>query len=204
MSITTTYQQSAQVGGKSFSGQRTISSEGVVLREVSLAAAKTGTLTVRTDANTGSLTMTSGAHGILTADKIGLYWDGGSRRNVTVGSVSGSVVPIDLGSGDDLPTAATAITAQVELDYDFRVDGSEVDALLAYSEAPANVSFRDDTDAELYNIQITAAAGGPSLWDQDNPEGTANPLTGVTVDHITVSQGSSSAAKTLRVAAPFT
>lgn len=87
-----------------------------------LPLAKVGELTTRTDNETGTLTMDTG-HGITTGARLDLYWadgDGagtpGSRRGITVGTVSGNTVPIgadNSGSGDNLPLVNTAITAMI-------------------------------------------------------------------------------------------
>ena len=77
----------------------------------SIAAAKTGTLSTRTNDTSGTLTMTTG-HGFTTGQKdISIFWSGGSRRNVLVGTVATNSVPFSGGTGDNLPLATTAITA---------------------------------------------------------------------------------------------
>lgn len=106
----------------------TVTSDGLTEQSVTVPAAKTGTLTVRTDANTGSLTM-AGGHGITTGQKLSIFWSGGSRSNVTAGTVATNVVPIDLGSGDDLPDAATEITAMVATSVPFAVTGDDIESL---------------------------------------------------------------------------
>lgn len=66
---------------------------------------KRGTLTLRTNDTVGELTMEA-SHGIATGNTIYLYWatgGGGKRLAVTVGTVSGNVVPISGGTGDNLP-----------------------------------------------------------------------------------------------------
>lgn len=77
-----------------------------------VTAAKTGQLTTRTSASVGTLTMAAG-HGFNTADIIDLFWTGGKRVGVVVGTVATNSVPISGGSGDDLPANLTAITAML-------------------------------------------------------------------------------------------
>lgn len=77
---------------------------------VPLGTGAVGELTTRTDADTGELTMATANHGISTGDTVNLTWDGGSRSDVTVGNVSGTTVPIDGGTGTDLPATSTDIT----------------------------------------------------------------------------------------------
>ena len=77
--------------------------------------ASPGELTLRTDDNTGTITMNDAGHGITTGAKVDVYWAGGVQYNVTVGTVSGASVPIDLGSGDDLPSEDTAVVVSVQV-----------------------------------------------------------------------------------------
>lgn len=69
-----------------------------------------GTLTTRTDNDTGTLTLSSG-HGVMTGNTVDVFWNdhANSRLGMTVGTVSGTSVPIDGGTGDNLPAAATAV-----------------------------------------------------------------------------------------------
>lgn len=68
------------------------------------------TLTTRTSATAGTITAPSG-HGITTGATIDLYWmavintynTAQVRRNVTVGTVSGTSIPFSGGEGNDLP-----------------------------------------------------------------------------------------------------
>jgi hypothetical protein len=100
------------LAGMTFDEQNSIAGDGVITGKLEIPAAVTGTLTVRTDANTGSLTM-AGGHGIVTGARLDIYWTAAGvskcQRGVTAGVVAGNVVPIDLGVGDDLPAAASAV-----------------------------------------------------------------------------------------------
>ncbi len=73
-------------------------------------------LTTRTSATAGTITAPSG-HGVTTGASIDVYWmevisgynTARIRRNVTVGTVSGTSIPFSGGEGDDLPTASSEI-----------------------------------------------------------------------------------------------
>lgn len=106
----------------------TVTSNGLEVASVTVPAAKTGALTTRTDANTGTLTMAAD-HGITNGQKLSIFWSGGSRSNVTVGTVSVNEVPIDLGSGDDLPADETSITAMVATSVAFVITGDDIESL---------------------------------------------------------------------------
>lgn len=70
-----------------------------------------GTLTARTDANTGIITVAS--HTVRTdpsnVHPVTVTWTGGSRTGMRVTSVSETTISIDGGSGDDLPSTSTSI-----------------------------------------------------------------------------------------------
>lgn len=156
---------------KSFAFSRTITADGAVIKDPTLAAAKVGQLTTRTDANTGTLTMDSG-HGITNGSRIDVYWDGGSRYGMTVGSVSVNSVPIDGGGGDDLPANLTAITAMVAQGEAFVVETSTLQAILCSCAVPATVVIVDGTDTEQLVMRV-----GPNddyVWDTDSE--ASNPL----------------------------
>lgn len=187
--------------GDSFIRQLTDTHSGKTAQASTVPAAKSGTLTTRTDANTGTLTMSSG-HGITTGAKISLFWSGGQRRNVTVGTVATNSVPIDLGDGDDLPAASTAITAMVPTELAFPVVGDNITALGATCATQGVVQFMDGSDAELLAYTFTdATAGGGYPWVDGC--GVTNPLAGGTVVNVWFSHADSASARVLKAYAGF-
>lgn len=181
---------------------RTVSGEGTVIAELTLDPAKTGTLTTRTDANTGTLTMDSG-HGITTGQTLDVYWadaDGvmHSRLGMTVGSVATNSVPIDGGAGDDLPDAATAITAMVPEEQAFAVEGDDVLVLIASCPAPAaGVSIVDDGDAVAARLTLKAAEG----YGYAEGNNQTNPVAGDTLATVLLSHSDSTVARKVKVVA---
>lgn len=156
---------------------------------------KAGTLTTRTDNDTGTLTMETG-HGITTGSIIDLYWADGSRYNVTVGTVSGNSVPIDLGSGDNLPVADTAITAKVVEVEDLVVVGDNVQFIAFYSQYAGRVTLRDNANAVLFSKLLED--GETYFWSVNS--GITNPIAGDTVDNVALSvEGSTSSAMKVRL-----
>jgi hypothetical protein len=73
-----------------------------------------GPLTTRTDADTGTVTMDDSGHSIETGDTVNVYWAGGERIGMTVGTVSGTSVPVDGGSGNDLPAQDTDVFVSLD------------------------------------------------------------------------------------------
>jgi hypothetical protein len=190
MSITSTVLQKITSGGKTYNVTKTVESENSNSFSVTLPAAKTGQLTTRTDNDTGTLTMSSG-HGITTGARLDLYWDGGCRRGITVGTVATNSVPIDGGSGDNLPTNLTNITAQVPQEESQALTGNDVTliALGSDSRGVTQIVVAQSGGTEIAPFQIAAGDGG-AMWMTG--QGT-NPLSGGSVGKVFLSHGSSAA-----------
>jgi hypothetical protein len=171
---------------------------GPIGLEDSLTAAKSGTLTTRTSDTVGTLTMAAG-HGITTGQIIDIYWTGGVQYGVTVGTVATNSVPISLGDGDNLPTAATVITAVVQKSINLAIDGDNADILAIVLETidkslrtAAHVQFRDAANAEIAEIDLVANV--PQVWDLAG--GSANPFTGNPITNLKASQANVTATET--------
>jgi len=179
MTITTR----ASVLGKTIEVDQTITADSSVIVDPSLAPAKSGTLTTRTDANTGTLTMSTG-HGITTGARLDVYWATGYRYGMTVGTVSTNSVPIDGGAGDDLPTANTAIVAMVPQLETLTIDDTDdVQGMAVTCRSKALAVFRDATDATILAAEVTT--GSDYLWDGSGtvPLGASNDVKDVYLSH---------------------
>lgn len=154
----------------------TIEADNQTASEVEVAAAKTGTLTTRTDANTGVITGQSG-HGVTTGARLDVYWADGKRYGMTVGTVSGTSIPIDLGAGDNLPDDGTDLTFMVPNEEACIVTAADAVAALVYAylttgQEPATVVFTesDNTLIVAYDLIDTLTSNS---WDgadvADNP-----------------------------------
>lgn len=177
-----TYKQRTQVDANNSAGS-----------SPTLAAAKTGTLSARTDNDTGTLTMTAG-HGIQTGDKLDVYWTDGVRYNMAA-TVTVNSVAVDGGAGDNLPSATTPITAMVPNDEVAAAAGDDVVAIAANSPVKGVVCLLDGSDAVLFAMPFRDAAGGTFDWITGDL--ATNPLAGDTVAKIRTSHGDSSAARTV-------
>lgn len=176
---------SFNIDGVSFTETATV--EGEVNQDVLVdqPAAQAGILTTRTDNDTGTITMSSGGHTITTGMRVDLYWTGGVRRGVTVGTVSGTAVPIDLGSGDNLPSTSTAIKVAIPTERTFAFDGDDVMAIACKGSCRSQFVIVDVANAELkyyYNHNSKVP-----YWYYGN--GVTNPLAGTTVATVFVSHG---------------
>jgi len=166
-----------------------------------IGPAKVGQLTTRTDANTGVLTMASG-HGFISTDEIDVFWSGGSRRSMTA-TVSVNAVTVDGGSGDDLPTNLTAITAMKPTDVPMVIDGDEIVFLGINCPKAGYAVFLDDQGmpAEIAAATFELGANDGYVWGEGN--GVTNPLAGEITSAVRVSHGDSTAAREVKVTAVF-
>lgn len=193
------------INGKTYRRVSSISGSGIAEQEVTVPAAKTGSLTTRTSTTVGTITGQS-AHGVTTAAKADIYWvnsDGtiGRRYNVTIGTVSGLAIPFSLGSGDDLPPSAPyPVTLMVPVTKDFVVIGDNIDAIGLYCVVPATAVFLDDGAAVLGALRVDDSTDSDG-WDATS--GADNPLSGVTAVQVNLSHADSTAARTVRVGAQF-
>ena len=85
-----------------------VSSLTVVKAIPAILAAQTGTMTNKTDADTGVITLSTG-HGIETADVVDVYFPAGVHYGMDA-TVATNAVTVDGGAGDDLPENAIACT----------------------------------------------------------------------------------------------
>lgn len=166
--------------------------------EVTITKGDAGTLTTRTDNETGSITMSDAGHSVTTGQVVDLYWSGGSRHGVTVGTVSGTTVPIgadDSGTGDALPSAATALVVSPRIELNASIDGDNVAALgfkfgftSTTETSVGRASFQDSGDNEIagYDLQ----ANGVRTFDITG--GETNDFTGNPITHVVVSNASTS------------
>lgn len=180
---------SGYIGNMSVASTIYRAASGGITQELTLPAAKSGTLSARTNDSEGTLTLEAG-HGIETGDVIDVYWDGGMRRNVDVGTVAGNDVPISGGAGDVLPAQDTALTAfrQQEIDTDF--DGDLLEVLAALLGKRGRVAFHS-AGGEQLSIDLVAS----EMWSWFSNRGVANPLAGVAVTHVIVTQAEISPAQ---------
>ena len=198
----TVFSTSVDVVGVRFRRASTIDSDGVLIKNPSLAAAKAGTLTTRTSNTQGTLTLGSG-HGVTDSARLDVYWtndDGtqGRRYGMVVGTVSGTSVPLtSSGGGDNLPAAATAVTVMVPQLETFVVTAADLKALCVGCAAGATAVFRE-SDTTLVLAAEADGATGSYVWDSSS--GMTNPF-GDNVADVYLSHADSTSAQVVTVVA---
>lgn len=192
-----TVDRNCSVAGKSFPFQKQVTASKHSGIDITVAAAKVGQLTTRTDADTGTLTMDSG-HGFTTGVRLDVYWDGGSRRGMTVGTVATNSVPIDGGAGDDLPTNLTAITAAVPTEEDITLDGDDVALIAMFAGAEGSIVLADASDVTILGKAVGGSNGGEQSYVFADGDGT-NPVAGGDIAKVFLSHGDSDASQDMRL-----
>jgi hypothetical protein len=170
-------------------------------RDVSLPVGYSGTLSTRTDNNTGTVTL-AGGHGISTGDKVDIYWATGVQYNVTVGTVSVNSMPFDLGVGDNLPIATTAVVVSKRTQINLDIDGDALSLLSIMQNFASNlitnnshIDFQDVSSAVVAELDL--GANSPLVYDIAG--GGSNPFTGNPITKAFASNGSTTTAATLQL-----
>ena len=169
--------------------------------EVSLPAGTAGTLSTRTDDNTGVVTVSS--HSITISDTVDIYWSGGRRYGVDVTAQDATTISIDLGAGDNLPTATTSVVIVKQVPFNLALDGDNAKIVgVSYEVADASgygcrVTLFDSADDTITGLDLDANV--PNVVDIEG--GQTNPYTGDPITDGVASNGSSSTAATLKIQA---
>lgn len=194
--------KSFQFPGYSFSDNQSsvsfISSLAVEKPLAAIAAAQVGTLSTRTDNDTGIATLSTG-HGIETLDVVDVYWSGGVRYGMDA-TVSGNAVTVDGGAGDNLPVQDTAVTVVVQTAIEVNFDGDDAQIIGIFYRNPsdtgakAHLDLQDSGDATIEEVDLaheTANGGCNNQWNI--AAGDTNVFTGNRITHGAASHDSTSA-----------
>lgn len=178
------------VGGVSISGNVSATGDGQISVNPTLAVGWAGSLTTRTDDNTGVVTATEAGHTIADSDVCDVFWEGGIRYGMTA-DVTGTAITLDGGAGDNLPIATTEVVVCKRTVVNCAFDGDDLQMLGMQAPYRAHVDFRDSGDASLYAAELVA--GVPQAWF------ASFPITGNAVATIHMSNGDSAYANEPKV-----
>jgi hypothetical protein len=183
-----TISETIAIGGRSLQSNISRTAEGEIAQpSLALNTGKSGTLSTRTDNDTGVITLAEG-HGITALDVVDVYWSGGLRYGMTVSDPQATTIAVDVGAGDNLPTQGAAVIVCVRKSVAMPLDGDLLTVLAVQAAQRASVVFLDESSTVLLALDLTA--GEAYRWVSG--QGT-NPLAGVVVATVGVSSGSTSA-----------
>lgn len=195
------YTCSVAGAGVTISSGSSYSGDGSASCEVTIPSGKSGTLSTRTDNDTGVATVSTG-HGITTSDKVSVFWTGGRRYNMTVTATTSTTISIDVGSGDNLPTAATAIVVSKDTNVVLSVDGDNAELFALSMDVPNDQTSKAfvrayDGAADVATFDMTIST--PLVYPISS--GITNPITGNVVTSFYASNGNATTDATLRIIA---
>ncbi|HJS06193.1 MAG TPA: hypothetical protein VJ809_00990 [Pirellulales bacterium] len=195
-----TYGITLSTGGVSIQKTGSRQGDGLITREVSLPAAKAGTLTTRTDDDTGIVT--SNGHGILDTDTVAVFWNGGRRYGVDVTAVDANTISINAGAGNNLPVVSTPVTIVKQVAINVGIDGDAIKVLGLSFEFltqtitdDGHVTFKDAAADVIAEIDLEANT--PQIYDVAG--GQANPFTGDPIANAYAFNGCATEAATLKI-----
>lgn len=159
-----TIQIQQQISGfVSFASITTLTDETGILANPTVLAAQPGVLTTHTTNTTGSLTMTNSSHGIVTGQRIDIYWTGGQCYGAVAGTVAGSVVPIaSVSGGSNLPASSTAVTVGIPISAPFPVTGNNIQAVAMFTATVNGYFVFNNGSADVSATYLLA--GQTSSW----------------------------------------
>lgn len=198
---TSSYSQSLSIGGVNIQASINRTGDHPNAYEVALPAGIAGTLTTRTDADTGVITVESG-HGVTTSDTVVVFFTGGAQYSCTVSATTSTTISIDAGSGDDLPSVSSAVVVTPQVTINTAIDGDAIvilQTMLAQTDltstAAGHLQFLDSGDAEIAAIDLVSNT--PRTYDITG--GDTNPFTGNPITYCLAANGNSAAAGTLKI-----
>lgn len=171
--------------------------------EVTLAAAKSVSSWVKTDANTAACNLASG-HG-QTDGKFDVYWSGGRRYGVD-GTIATNALSLDGGSGDDFPASATTgVVVCKQTKINAAIDGDNVSLIAFCIDVAGSTGYGTRlTFFDAINAGGSAVGSGLDL-DPNTPQvyhiaaGVTNPLTGSPILSLTASNGDATYSAVLKI-----
>ncbi len=197
-----TITKSFNLAGISFSETTLLAGDVAVGANVPVPVAKTGTLTTRTSDTVGELTMASGSHGIVTGQRIDLYWPGGYIIGATVGTVSGAAVPFDVDPDGEasavLPATSVVFQAATPVKRSLGFIGDNA-ILVAFQCAQRSLFAMVESDSTT--IVHSRENEGGTVQEWYDKDGTTNPLAGDSPVFVYMSHNSTTGVQNMQAAA---
>jgi len=167
-----------------------------------LVAAQTGTMTNKTDGDTGDITLSTG-HGITTGMICDVYFPAGVHYGGEA-TVSTNVITIEGGTGVDLPANAVACTVVQQTEINVNFDGDDmlmIAVVYRNTEDTAGKSHADfqdtgDNTIEALDLLHETVSGGLTRGSNllNISGGDTNTFTGERITHCAASHDSTIAA----------
>lgn len=217
MSVNFQISKTINCGGLSLTESRTITGGEAIIRDLSIAAAISGTvaaaMTSTTSSTTtlppggsqgGTLNLTSVA-GLAIGNRLDVYWSGGSLYGATIEDIAGTSIYFMGGvvwsGGTAFPSNGTAVQVMVPTSFPFAFTGNQLQGIAFYAQGGGTfiVDTATPTDAYVTVLPIGTPQATERHWATG--DSIVNPLAGVTPTQLFVSHGVTTAAQTMRAVA---
>jgi len=196
MPIAAQFAVSGSVQGRSYGVSTNINSGAALQIDESCLVGQAGSLTTRTNNTVGTVTLTVNAVTLVTSDVADVYWSGGMRRGVVLGTVAGTSCPLtDSGSGDNLPVVNTAVVVSPTRVVNTSIVGANVKSITIDSASDQDGAY-SILASGVETLGAKLVGGADYIWFDGN--GITNPVTGSTQTQIRVSQGGVTANNVIR------
>jgi hypothetical protein len=201
MAVSGTHTGASSIGGVTAYTTMTRNASSQEGPQVTVAAPPAGTLSTRTDNDTGIALMAAN-HGLAENDAVDVYWDGGCRYGMNVTNVATDNVAIDAGSGKVLPSANTAVVVCKRTTVPVSLPASGVKAISLAADKRAQVTLLDNASTVLHKH---IPAGEAYVWgnDDDDDAVDAHPLASNAITTAAVSSGDSTNGSTVTLGFVF-
>ena len=173
------------IPGQAVSGSETQDVDGSINEQPSLPAAVAGTLTTRTSATAGIITVVDGT-AYTIGDTVGVWWAAGVAVTGDVTAQNATTVTIDSFTGDALPVQDTAIVLatlpETAIVNDKTVEGNSVVAMSVKAAAggPLSVRFVDAAAAAIQTVSLPASG----CWVGRDDNGTLSAFAGDVISEV--------------------
>jgi len=196
MPVQGVYNISGSVQGRSYNVQTNVNSNAALQLDESCVVGNSGVLTTRTNNSVGEVTANSNAHTIVTSAVVDLYWTTGSRRGITVGTVSGTAIPLtNSGSGDNLPVVNSNVVVSTVSIVNTSIVGANVTGLVVDVAGAVDGMYSFlASGTEVFGGRLNS--GADYVWFTGS--GVTNPVTGSTIDTVRFSTGGTTANSVVR------
>jgi hypothetical protein len=188
------------IGGLRVPEDVTVTAELVVMAQKVAAYATTlawGQLTTRTSASVGTLTY-SATPPVTTGQVVDLYFSGGIRYGVTIGTVTSTTAPFSGGTGSDLPAVTTSyclprvpVVESFVFSQDtaamiiFAAASNEASDSTTVSYGTGRITVRLLTSGDAEIMRRTLEDGYSYRWTSGS--GTTDPTAGSAVAKVSIS-----------------
>jgi hypothetical protein len=163
----------------------TVTGDGLAYANPTIPTAKAGTLSTRTSATAGVLTLATG-HNLIVGQRIDISWTVGGVWNYCYGALvtvsASTTVTFSGASGTALPVVTSDITVCAAQEVEFGAVGNNLQSLCATIQTATGIITFASNSANLYSTYVYN--GTPLIWKAGD---ASNPLSGLSATKVWMS-----------------